>query len=121
MCATRYALMMLRHASTDSFSDKWNRPIEYPKAAMSDDVHKITIQLRAPRANNPGKVAIGYYVIADSHVVLTDETGKPLGNDKHQSCSKHDRMAIFPRGNMTITIRAQHIPSLGPPPLPNSA
>ena len=31
LCATRYALMMLRYAKTDSFSDKWNRPIEYPK------------------------------------------------------------------------------------------
>jgi Terminase RNaseH-like domain len=33
MCATRYALMMLRHASTQSFSDKWRREIEYPKAS----------------------------------------------------------------------------------------
>ncbi|MGA8696746.1 MAG: DNA packaging protein, partial [Xanthobacteraceae bacterium] len=31
MCATRYALMMLRYAKTDSFSDKWSRPIEYGK------------------------------------------------------------------------------------------
>lgn len=31
LCATRYALMMLRYAKTDSFSDRWNRPIEYPK------------------------------------------------------------------------------------------
>jgi hypothetical protein len=50
---------------------------------MPDDVHKITIQLRAPRGNNPGKVAIGYYVVADSHVVLTDEIGKPIGNEKY--------------------------------------
>ena len=31
LCATRYGLMMLRHASTQSFSNRWNRPIEYPK------------------------------------------------------------------------------------------
>ena len=31
LCATRYALMMLRHASTQSFSNRWNRPIEYGK------------------------------------------------------------------------------------------
>jgi phage terminase large subunit-like protein len=31
LCATRYALMMLRYASTQSFSDKWHREIEYPK------------------------------------------------------------------------------------------
>jgi Terminase RNaseH-like domain len=33
MCATRYACMMLRHASTQSFSDRWRRDIVYPKAA----------------------------------------------------------------------------------------
>jgi phage terminase large subunit-like protein len=32
MCATRYALMMLRHASTRSFSNRWRGEIEYPKA-----------------------------------------------------------------------------------------
>ena len=31
MCATRYALMMLRYAKTKSFSDKWRREIEYPR------------------------------------------------------------------------------------------
>ncbi|MFY9840374.1 MAG: hypothetical protein WAK55_28695 [Xanthobacteraceae bacterium] len=30
LCATRYALMMLRYATTQSFNDKWRRPIEYP-------------------------------------------------------------------------------------------
>jgi hypothetical protein len=34
LCATRYALMMLRYAKTDSFSDRWNRPMEYPKDAI---------------------------------------------------------------------------------------
>jgi phage terminase large subunit-like protein len=29
LCATRYALMMLRHATTQSFADKWRRPIDY--------------------------------------------------------------------------------------------
>jgi len=31
LCATRYALMMLRHASTQSFADKWRREIIYPE------------------------------------------------------------------------------------------
>ncbi len=31
MSATRYALMMLRHASTKAAYDKFRRPIEYPK------------------------------------------------------------------------------------------
>jgi hypothetical protein len=35
MCATRYALMMLRYAKTKSFNDKWRRPIEYPRASIA--------------------------------------------------------------------------------------
>ena len=31
LCATRYGLMMLRYGTTRAFSDKWNRPIEYPE------------------------------------------------------------------------------------------
>lgn len=46
------------------------------------DVHKITIQIRAPRGTFPGEVSIGYYCIADGQVVLTDETGKPIGAEK---------------------------------------
>jgi len=34
MCATRYALMMLRYAKTKSFSDKWRREIEYPRIGI---------------------------------------------------------------------------------------
>ena len=32
LCATRYALMMLRHANTKASHDKWRREIEYPKS-----------------------------------------------------------------------------------------
>jgi hypothetical protein len=46
------------------------------------EVHKVTIQIRAPRGKDAGKVAIGHYVIADGFVVLTDETGKPAGDNK---------------------------------------
>jgi hypothetical protein len=30
LCATRYGLMMLRYANTQSMADRWRRPIEYP-------------------------------------------------------------------------------------------
>jgi hypothetical protein len=46
------------------------------------EVHKIIIQTRAPKGKDPGKVAIGYYCIADGHVVPTDEKGKPSGAEK---------------------------------------
>jgi hypothetical protein len=29
-----------------------------------------------------GRVEIGYYCVTDGHVVLTDENGKPTGEDK---------------------------------------
>src|SRR5262249_34649576 len=35
MCATRYALMMLRFATTKSFNDKWRRPIEYSNLGIA--------------------------------------------------------------------------------------
>jgi len=46
------------------------------------DVHKITIELAKPRGSFPGRVEIGYYCVADGHVVLTDENGKPIGTEK---------------------------------------
>ena len=50
---------------------------------MSDGVERITIQLRAPRGKDHGKVAIGYYVInPDNDVVLCDESGKPIDGMK---------------------------------------
>jgi hypothetical protein len=62
---------------------------------MSDDIHKITLQMRAPRGNDPGKVAVGYYVIdPDNAVVITDENGKPLGGEKHYLDSDGDAKLI---------------------------
>jgi phage terminase large subunit-like protein len=34
LCATRCALMSLRHASTQALPDKWRRPIEYPELGL---------------------------------------------------------------------------------------
>ena len=51
---------------------------------MSNEINQITIQLRAPRGIDPGKIAIGHYVVnADNFVVLCDENGKPTGTEKH--------------------------------------
>jgi hypothetical protein len=35
MCATRYGLMSLRHASTRAAHDRWRRDIEYPRASIA--------------------------------------------------------------------------------------
>ena len=47
-----------------------------------NDVHKITIEVAKPRGSFAGRVEIGYYCVADGHVVLTDENGKPIGDAK---------------------------------------
>jgi hypothetical protein len=47
-----------------------------------NDVHKVTVQIRAPRGMFPAEVAIGYYCVVDGYVVLTDADGKPLGSDQ---------------------------------------
>ena len=46
------------------------------------DVHKITLQVRAPRGGDGGKVDIGYWCIADQCVVLCDESGRPIAGEK---------------------------------------
>ena len=49
---------------------------------MTDEVHKLTIQTRAPRGTDGGKIEIGYWCVADGHVVLTDEDGRPTGDGR---------------------------------------
>jgi hypothetical protein len=49
-----------------------------------NDVHKLTIQIRAPRGSFAGGIAEGWYVVADGAVVLTDEKGQPIGEAKRQ-------------------------------------
>jgi len=53
---------------------------------MADGVHKITIQTRAPKGRDPGAVEIGYYCVADQHVVLTDKQGKPISGAPKWVC-----------------------------------
>jgi hypothetical protein len=50
---------------------------------MTDEVKRIVIELQRPKGSFPGRVEIGYYVVVEGNVVLTDEHGKPLsGVDK---------------------------------------
>jgi hypothetical protein len=46
-----------------------------------NDVHKIVVEVARPRPPSfHGRVEVGYYVVVDGYVVLTDEQGKPVGN-----------------------------------------
>jgi len=42
------------------------------------DVHKVTLQVKAPRGMFPGAVVEGWYVVFENNVILTDSAGKPL-------------------------------------------
>jgi hypothetical protein len=46
------------------------------------DVHKLTLQVQAPKGRFPGKIEIGYWCVADQCVVLCDENGRPIGGEK---------------------------------------
>ena len=60
---------------------------------MSDDVHRITLELRRPRGNDPGKVLIGHYMVVENAVIITDENGKPVGAEKHRLDPAIDRVS----------------------------
>ena len=45
-----------------------------------NDVHKIVVEVARPRPPSfHGRVEVGYYCVADRHVVLCDENGRPIG------------------------------------------
>ena len=44
---------------------------------MSDDIKKITIQIRRPRGKDAGEVATAHYCVVEGFVILTDEAGVP--------------------------------------------
>ena len=61
---------------------------------MSEPLHKVTIQTRAPRGTDPGRVAEGFYVVVDNAVVMTDQDGKPLDDSKYHLGPKDDPRLI---------------------------
>ena len=61
---------------------------------MSDDVNRITLQLRRPSGKDPGKVLIGYYMVVEDAVVITDENGKPTGSEKHHLSADGDPQIV---------------------------
>jgi hypothetical protein len=48
---------------------------------VTGDVTKITVELQRPKGSFPGRVEVGYYVVVEGNVVLTDEQGRPIGTE----------------------------------------
>jgi hypothetical protein len=54
---------------------------------MMPEIQTVTIELARPRGgNNPGKVAVGHFVVEDGTVVLTDKKG--IAVDRHRFSRK---------------------------------
>jgi hypothetical protein len=56
------------------------------------EVHKVTIQIRAPRGTFHGEIAEGWYCVVDNAVVMTDLDGKPLGTKHNLSPGEDARL-----------------------------
>jgi hypothetical protein len=77
--------------------------------ALSDEVKKVTVQIKAPKGTFPGEVAIGHYVVFERNVILTDQDGKPIpGVAKQQVGPDGDARLIACR-----MVRNQRRPSSG--------
>jgi hypothetical protein len=53
------------------------------------DVHKVTVQVRAPKGTFPGEVAIGHYVVVDGALVMRNV---PAGGQRYA-------VITYPKGN----------------------
>jgi hypothetical protein len=45
-------------------------------------VHKLIIQIKAPRHDFPGQIEEGFYRVMDGSVTLCDAAGKPVGEKR---------------------------------------
>ena len=58
MCATRYAIMSLRHASTATSYRNFQRKLVYPKRASHDGNSLLGLQLKPNTATAPGALTL---------------------------------------------------------------
>jgi hypothetical protein len=71
-------MMSLRNASTQALATNGVGQSNTRSLALSDEVRKVTVQIRAPKGTFPGEVAIGHYIVFERNVILTDQDGKPI-------------------------------------------
>jgi len=45
---------------------------------MSSEVHRVTVQIKRPKGDDPGQVAHGAYIIEDDKLTMTTLRGKPV-------------------------------------------
>ena len=42
------------------------------------EIQQVPVQLRSPSGDDPGRVTVGFYIIEDGKLTMTDENGKPV-------------------------------------------
>jgi hypothetical protein len=52
---------------------------------MKPEVFQVSVETRPPRGNDPGQVVLGYYIIADRVITMTDAKGAPAPDDTGKS------------------------------------
>jgi hypothetical protein len=60
---------------------KKSAKLEKRKRQAGGPIQEVLIGVRPCSANDPGEVAVGYFIIDGDTVVLTDQNGKPLSGD----------------------------------------
>jgi hypothetical protein len=49
---------------------------------MTEDIHKVTVEIARPRGSFPGRIETSYYTVANNTVTLVEENGVPVDKFK---------------------------------------
>jgi hypothetical protein len=55
--------------------------------SVKPEVHRIIVQVAAPRGNFPGQTTEGYYTVVDSVLTMTDTSGIPIRTPGGDYCT----------------------------------
>ena len=92
----------------------FNSPASQPTASVckgsrGKESSSFTIQVKAPKGDDPGQVTTGYYTLADHILTMTDSSGRPIrrattGESFTCKIKPGDNHVAF-AGQMTLEIR----------------
>jgi hypothetical protein len=67
----------------DKLQDESTKRVrEAPKRRVKPDVQEVLVTVRPSDSNDPGEVAVGYFLIEDGWLQMTNENGTPLETEK---------------------------------------
>jgi hypothetical protein len=73
------------------------------------EIKTVTVQVKAPKGEDPGQVTTGYYTLADYILTMTDASGRPIRRTttgERFTCKiKPGSNSVGIAGQMTLEIR----------------